>query len=171
MTEQMSQQHSQVHAHFAQHARWSLAWQHKGHLPSMTVERRRKVCQLYIWQCEAYCEGIDGILKAVSFTNRCADVVPQSAAWPRHVGRLFAVHWWLASRHPSVGCLSAACTVNSYQYCHLSKHSAVQSQQLSAISFVSSTQQCTVSSCHHCQVSVACSSAEWATVSTGKDVH
>ncbi len=31
------------------------------------------VCQqlhkMYMWQCEAYCEGVDGVLETVSFTN------------------------------------------------------------------------------------------------------
>ena len=26
-------------------------------------------CRVHMWQCEAYCEGVDGILEAVSFTH------------------------------------------------------------------------------------------------------
>lgn len=39
--------------------------------------------------------------------------------------------------------------------------------QLPPLSLVCSPRQYTVSSCHHCQVSIACRSAEWAIVSTG----
>jgi len=57
-----------------------------------------------------YCEGIDGILEAVSFADRCAGAgVPQPATRPGHLYRLLAVHRRLPSGQTSVGGLSAAC--------------------------------------------------------------
>lgn len=62
-------------------------------------------------QAHAYCEGIDGLLEAVSFPIRGGPMVPKPAAWPGHLRRLLAVHWRLPCGPASVGCLCASCTL------------------------------------------------------------